>query len=388
MCFFAGSQAFWRGAALTRSAPAPDLHGQEHLNGRWTLTGRKIVVALLVPLVAALASLPLGHWETDFLSFYAGAKLAGTGQLYSLNAVHRIEAEYEREPAQVRAYIRPAFYALLLWPLGKLPFHAASVVWQVLNVAAIGTFIWFWRRDRAVTIVLFMPLLIALALGQDVPIFLAIFAGVVWLLRKNRFFAAGLVMALCAVKFHLFLLLPLVIAAKRLWRFAGGLAAGGAVLAGISFLAYGNWVPGFLAMLRMNEEHQNSQTYMVSIAGLLWNAPNAAVWLGSIILAAALAVWFCIQKVEVDEAMALALLAGVLLSVHAFIYDLGFLLPWITLQRPERAVQFTVAVSAAILAVAFQVPYAGPLLILGASGWEIGRNMRNGPALRPAPAAN
>ncbi|HXM43082.1 MAG TPA: glycosyltransferase family 87 protein [Bryobacteraceae bacterium] len=352
------------------------------------MTGRKIAVALLVPLLAALASLPLVHWETDFLSFYAGARLAGAGQLYSLNAVHQIEAEYEREPAQVRAYIRPAFYALLLWPLGKLPFRAASVAWQVLNVAAIGIFIWIWRRDRAVTIVLFMPLLIALALGQDVPIFLAVFAGVVCLLRKNRLFLAGLVMALCAVKFHLFLLLPLVVVAKRLWRFAGGLAAGGTVLAGLSFLVYGNWVPAFLAMLRMNEEHQNSQTYMVSIAGLLWRAPHAALWIASVFLAAAVALWFGIRKAAVDEAMALALLAGVLLSMHAFIYDLGFLLPWITLQKPERAVQYTVAVSVAILAVAFQVPYAGPLLILSASGWEIGRNMRSGAALFPAPAAN
>ena len=193
---------------------------------------RRVIAALLaVPLLVALVSLPFVHWETDFLSFYAGARLAGTSQLYSSNAVHEIQAGYEREPAQVRAYIRPAFYAVLLWPLGKLSYHAAAVVWQVRNVLGIGIFIWCWARDRAAMIVLFMPLLIALVLGQDVPILLAVFADVVWLLRKNRLFLAGLLMALCAVKFHLFLLLPLVIVAKRLWRFAGGLAVGGAALA-------------------------------------------------------------------------------------------------------------------------------------------------------------
>ena len=346
-----------------------------------------IVALLLVPLLVALAALPLGHWETDFLSFYAGARLAGTSQLYSLKAVHDIQAPYEREPAQVRAYIRPAFYALLLWPLGKLSFHAASVAWQVLNVAAIGFFIWCWRRDRAVMVVLFMPLLIGLALGQDVPIFLAAFASVAWLLRRNRLFTAGLLMALCAVKFHLFLFLPLVIVAKRLWRFAGGLAAGGALLAGLGFVVYGNWVPGFLTMLRMNEQYQDSQTYMVSIAALLWHAPYAAIWIASAILATAVAVWFCIQKVEVDEAMALALLAGVLLSMHAFIYDLGFLLPWITLQRPERALQLVLAISVAILTVAFQVPLVGPLLILGVCGWEIRGKMRKSAELCLMPAA-
>jgi hypothetical protein len=353
------------------------------------LTDRKTIAALLLaPLLVALAALPLEHWETDFLSFYAGAKLAGTGQLYALDAVHQIQAGYEREPAQVRAYIRPPFYAMLLWPFGKLPFRAASVVWQVLNVAAIGVFIWNWRRDRAVTIVLFVPLLIAVALGQDVPIFLAVFAGAVWLLRKKRFFLAGLVMALCAVKFHLFLLLPLVIAARRMWRFAGGLAAGGSVLAGLSFWVYGNWVPSFLAMLRMNEEHQNSQAYMVSIAGLLWRAPWAAVWIAAMFLAAAVALWFCIPKIEEDAAMALALLAGVLLSMHAFIYDLGFLLPWITLQKPERAVQLMVALSVASLAVAFQFSYVGPLFIFGLGAWEIAGKIRQGrvPCLAPEAA--
>ena len=38
-------------------------------------------------LVVALMTLHYSHWDTDFLSFYAGAKLAGTSQLYSFDAV-------------------------------------------------------------------------------------------------------------------------------------------------------------------------------------------------------------------------------------------------------------------------------------------------------------
>lgn len=342
---------------------------------------------LLLPLLVALASVRIGHWETDFLSFYAGARLAGTPQLYSLQAAHGIEAPYEREPAQVRAYIRPAFYAALLWPLGRLTFHAASLVWAVVNVLATGIFIGCWRGDCGVTVVLFTPLLICLALGQDVPIVLAAFAGAIWLIRRNRFFLAGLIMALCAVKFHLFLFFPLVLISLRLWRLAGGLAAGGTVLAATGFLIQGNWLPGFLAMLRMNERYQDSRSYMVGITGLLWHVPFAALWIALAILAAAVALWFCIRKMEAGEAMALALLAGVLLSLHAFMYDLGFLLPWITLQGPARAVELVLVCSVVMLSVAYQVPYTGPLVLLGLCGWEIGRQLRTRRALCWMPAA-
>jgi hypothetical protein len=337
---------------------------------------------LCIPLLVALVSLPTYHWETDFLSFYAGAKLAGTPQLYSVDAIHAIEAAYERETVQVRAYIRPAFYAVLLQPLSRLPFRTASVVWQILNVLAIGVFIWLWCRDQAALVVLFTPLWVCLMIGQDVPLFLAIIAASVWLLRKDRPLLAGIVLSLCAVKFHLFMLLPLLIVAKRLWRFAAGLTIGGIVLLCVSFLVNGNWVPGFLEIVRMNEIHEDHTNYMFNITGLVWGLPWHWLWFGLACAGVSIVLWKCIQQMDIAEALALTLVAGVLISMHVFMYDLGFLLPWVMLHERKRAMRLAVCLSIATVMVSMSIAnaaahyclYLGPVILLGVVAEDVFRS--------------
>jgi hypothetical protein len=329
---------------------------------------------LCVPLLVALIALPAFHWETDFLSFYAGAKLVGTPHLYSLDSVHAIERAYERETVQVRAYIRPAFYAVLLQPLSRLPFRTASAIWQVLNVLAIGVFIWLWCRDQAALVVLFTPLWVCLMVGQDVPLFLVVIATSVWLLRKNRPLLAGLALSLCAAKFHLFLLLPLLIIAKRLWRLAAGLTIGGTILLCVSFITNGNWVPGFLQMVQMNEQHEDHTSYMFNITGLVWGLPWHWLWYGLAFAGVSIVLWKFIRRTDIAEALSLTVVGGVLISMHVFMYDLGFLLPWILLQGRKQAIRCAMCISMAVVAVGFSIAhvaahyflYLGPIVVLGA----------------------
>jgi hypothetical protein len=73
--------------------------------------------------------------------------------------------------------------------------------------------------------------------AQDVTFLLLWAALAVVLVRGGADFAAGLVLALCAQKFHLLVFLPVLIVAARRWRLGAGLVAGSAVLLALSFAA-------------------------------------------------------------------------------------------------------------------------------------------------------
>ena len=124
----------------------------------------------------------------DFLSFYAGARLVGTPDLYNGevhghravvvqvqrpdvegaarqvhpagsagNNAHRGSEQLSDSgppgrksrtgqarkgiPSDTLPFTRPPYYAVMLWPLGRLPYFPAYVIWQVLNVAALAGFI-------------------------------------------------------------------------------------------------------------------------------------------------------------------------------------------------------------------------------------------------------
>ncbi len=323
------------------------------------LAGKLAISAIVVAL--AVAALPLSHWESDFLSFYAGARLAGTPELFSFSAVHKIEAPLERRPDELRAWIRPPFYALLLSPLGRLPYRAAACVWQVLLALALISFVWLWddRLQSYLLSVLFVPTLITLMLGQDVALLL-LFAGIALKLEeRGKPFAGGLVLALCAIKVHVFLLVPLWIVSKRLWRLGLGLCAGGGILTAICFWMMGpGWVSRYREVLATNELHQASQDYMVSLMGLLHSAPPVVWWLASLLVAAGC--FFAQSRLGKREAFAVALFGGLLIAPHAFLYDLAFLLPALTNRRTAAvglgAVWFLISVPAlAVLARLFLV---------------------------------
>src|SRR5260370_1248805 len=59
--------------------------------------------------------------------------------------------------------------------------------------------------------------------------------------RKLDFWA-GMALCLCAIKPHLFILMPLVVIPQRRWRILAGAAVGGTILLALSFLVGGpNW---------------------------------------------------------------------------------------------------------------------------------------------------
>jgi hypothetical protein len=299
---------------------------------------RKLSLPWLASLVACAAGLGLvflpvflSGWEKvrtgadDFLPFYAGARLLGTPYLYDAAAVEQVEAATAHITGEALTYIRPPFLAALVWPIAQLPYRAAHWIWLALRILAAIGFVALWphsaRRETAVACCWFLPLAAALANGQDVPLLL------LWIAMAERYYArkplaAGLALSLCLAKFHLFLLLPVFLWVHRR-RAIGGFLTGAALLAVLSTLVAGpKWPAAFLAALRLPQISPSvplmPNLHGLGLPGAVEIAASAAVFAAAVL---AVRVW------EARPALAVTLLAGILLSYHAYLADVTVLLP-------------------------------------------------------------
>ncbi|HUP02655.1 MAG TPA: glycosyltransferase family 87 protein [Bryobacteraceae bacterium] len=261
----------------------------------------------------------------DFLPFYAGARLLGTAGLYRPDAVKQEELATAGITGEAWSYIRPPFLAAMVWPLSRLPYRPAHWLWLAARIGAAIGFVLLWphspRRETAVACCWFLPLAAALANGQDVPLLL------LWVAAAERCyprrpFAAGLALSLCLAKFHLLALLPVFLWVHRR-RAIGGFLAGAAFLGMFSFVVAGwNWPSAYLAVLRLPQISPSIQS-MPNLHGLAL-PPAWEAALSLVVFAAAL---WAVAAAEAGLALAVTLLAGILLSYHAYLADLTILLP-------------------------------------------------------------
>lgn len=268
--------------------------------------------------------------NNDFVCTYAGATLAGAPGLYDVPAVTRVEKPLG-DSQQFMMYQRFPYYAALISPLRFLTYRSAYWVWQGISLISIMAFVWFWPGQRrwvtALACCWSLPLANCFVMGQDVTLLLSILAISLALLFRGRDFAAGCVIALLSIKFHLFLTLPLLILTRRMWRFGSGVAASGIVLLILSFAVQGwSWPVAYLRMLQLPTSTP-SFTLMPNINGLLSDHPHGllatTIAAALVIAAAALVMW----RARITVAIAAMLISGLLLSYHAFIADAVLLVP-------------------------------------------------------------
>jgi hypothetical protein len=291
---------------------------------------------VLLPLLLPLCIWGALSWATvtsawrlrgwgDFVPLYTSTKLVGTPDLYSPEAIERVELAVHRGSAPALLFTRLPFVAVLLWPLGQAPYAAAYWIWTAMRVLAVGGFIWAWphtsRLRTAIGCCFFLPVTMALTGGQDTP-FLMLWIALAERMHRRRPVAAGLLLSLCLAKFHLFLLLPVYLWMHRR-RLVAGFAAGCAILMAMSFLAQGPaWPFRYLDLLRLTRI--NPWTVgMPNIHGLQLSPPVEA----AVCLLVALAAVAGIVLLEDTLALAAALVAGVLLSYHAYLPDAVLALP-------------------------------------------------------------
>jgi hypothetical protein len=179
--------------------------------------------------------------EGDFALYYVFARIGlhhGWGSLYDLSAQRQEWHAFGPTLFYPEIYTPPL--AWLVAPFALLPFPLAIALWTVGLVIAVLVTWWIcapatrWVERFAHLAIAFAvtPVAFGLLLGQVVVIVAAVVGGAWWLLRHQRPFTAGIVLALIALKPQLAFLVPLaLLASGRRRAFAGWVTGSGAILA-------------------------------------------------------------------------------------------------------------------------------------------------------------
>ena len=268
-----------------------------------------------------------GAWagKNDFAQLYAGARLAGSADLYNREAVHEVELKEAGRGGPSLRYSRLPYYALLLKPLGWLPYRAAYAVWLGLSFAALAGFAALWHGGAKTWLACcwFLPAFVAVFNGQDAGMLLLWTALAVALANRDRQFAAGAILGLCASKYHLAVLLPLVIVAQRRWRMASGFATVATAMILISFGVAGlRWPALYYDVLADPLLHPNP-AIMPSLHGLQLGTAWEMLLTGLL----AICVLVAARNASLRWGLTLALAAGVLVGYHTYLADCVLLLP-------------------------------------------------------------
>jgi hypothetical protein len=269
---------------------------------------------------------------TDFNEFYSAGKLVGSGQLYNWDRMQEIERLH---PTNQTPFGRFPFYAILFKPLAWLPYAWGRAAWFALNALALLLFAVLWpveSRDRlAMSLCWCCPAALLLSMGQDTGLFLCFVAIGLRLLASNRNFAAGLVLSLCAAKFHLALGIPVFLLAQRKWATLAGGALGGLLQLAISFAVEGRDWPAQLLRLSANPEFATAIPKMPNLFGLTWWLPFGAVVEAALAALVLAAVWVVSRRSSPVTGITAAVIGGLLVSHHAYVYDTVLLLPALAL---------------------------------------------------------
>lgn len=269
----------------------------------------------------------------DFAEFYAAGKLAGTGHLYDYTAVHVVEREYQIGQFNL-PYLRLPFEAWLLKSIAIFPFRVAKAIWYTVEAAVVLLAIWLWPIagfSRKLMIAgWFFPVTNCVVYGQDAVFFLLFAAlGARWLVLKRESLA-GLAFGCCFFKFHLGLGIALMLLATFRWRAIAAALVAVSAEVGASFLVEPQWLNDYWQAIRLPSADQAIST-MPTLRGLTSSLPayGPIVW---IVLAAAvlIALRRAVRKQDAALSVALALAAGVMVTPHAFVYDLVIVLPLVT----------------------------------------------------------
>jgi Glycosyltransferase family 87 len=262
--------------------------------------------------------------DNDFLAFYTSGRLAGGGRLYDTALFQQAEVQEIGSARPELLATRPPFFAMLFRPLARLSYGTAYLVWLGLLGAATVGFVLLWpdRQAAALACCWSGGLAACFTNTQDLPLIL-LWLALALRLREKHPFLAGLALALCAAKFHVFVFLPLLVWRHRLWR---GFVAGAAALVALSFAAGWDWPRQYWAVLAHAPVHPRT-AIMPNLHGLLAGAPHGAAWEALASAAIAGAVWMVVRRTDFAWGLAAVLTGGLLVSYHAYLQDCAVLLP-------------------------------------------------------------
>jgi hypothetical protein len=287
----------------------------------------------LVFLGAALrSSLRSNNPKNDFLPFYVVAKYVGAKDFYAESS--RAASEESLQQGQIpMPFVRLPFYALLLYPLARMKYATAYILWQIGSVLSLlaGSLLWRpYRASVALGCAWSLPIAMVLIRGQDVSLMFLLLSLAVALAYDEKPGLSGGMLAMCAIKWNIVLTLPLLVVKHQSPRFRAGFGLVVLVLIALSFLVAGIDWPGKYIQLILLPEVSPHASQMPNLRGLIQHAPFfpyvAAVMASAVLLLD----WMVVKSTcTLEYKMAATLVSSILLSPHAYVYDCAVLIPFL-----------------------------------------------------------
>lgn len=345
------------------------------------MTFRALRVPLQILATGLLGGLWLGFifWHAattrraaDFSWGYCTAEILrtrGPAYLYDFAAMRQCVArQFPVEPGAL-PFVRPPFYALLLAPLALVGPQTALLLWLALNAAAFLAALALTARalDLELSVLawhgaIFVPAFYSFFNRQDVGWLLLPVAASYYLLARHRPFAAGLVLSVASVKFHLWLLVPAVFLVRRNRPALAGLAAGGGALLVVSLLLVGP--AGLVRYADMLVRNPQPNTHFTERICNLWNLVPS-LWLRiPLVTATAAACWVAFRRLPLLEAVATAWLASLALTPHIYLSDYLLALPAFLLLARLGRFCFFASLPALFPLTPFLLPWSERFLLL------------------------
>jgi hypothetical protein len=294
-----------------------------------------------VAVVIAFTHSQLLNTLSEYVTFYIGGRLVGTPYLYDMAHGYREQIRALGGYGDQFLFVRLPFVALLHAPLALLPYGAAAAVWGALSVGALAAFVRLWpAKDWRWTLAACCwssPVAFDFVFGKD-TVALVLLLAVAVRIHDERPVAAGLVLSLLAIKYHLFFPLPMLVIAQRRWKTGAGFLAGAAVLAAVSFLAGGWDWPARLLELRAAQTSPN-EYLMPNLRGMLEPFTNSLAPELLLDAAAAAGVWWIARRADFRYGLAAVLVGGLLVSHHAALYDCVVLIPALLIVAERSGVE-------------------------------------------------
>lgn len=269
--------------------------------------------------------------QNDFIQLYAGAKLSTNQMPYSIPLTVAIQRAELGGVMKGVYFSRLPFYAVVLRPLAAFPYRVAYTLYQVLSIAACVAAVWLLSRTvREMFYLSAWSFAIADSIlnGQD-TLFLFLFTTIFFVLvKEKKDLLAGLILGLCAIKPHLFVLMPIPMLIHKRLEIVGGALVSGVVLLMLCFIGGGaTWINDYLHMLRNPELHP-AQSQMPNLHGLLVIIGQSGFTVETIctILVIMSTVFVSFRCKNFVLAACVAIIGGLLISYHAYIPDTVLLL--------------------------------------------------------------
>ena len=290
----------------------------------------------------------------DFTIFYSAGKMVRAGMassLYDERVEYQTQLQFAPE-VSVRhgalPYNHPPFEALWCVPFTFLPYLAAYLAWNLVNLGLLGLALALLRphvallrsKPQAVwllAVVAFFPIFVCLLQGQDMLMFFFLLSAAYVSLKQKSDFLAGGWLGMGMFRPHLALPLAVVLLFSRRLKAVLGIVCSTLAMAVVSiavvgwhgFLDYPKYVwrleqimgrgaivpddmPNLRGFFAIFFRDGHLPALLLGVAGSLF------------LLILAIRLFRSAEQADtVELGFSVALLVSVLVSYHAFIYDLG-----------------------------------------------------------------